>query len=223
MEALRIIKAAFLSITELKHVLMKALVFHLVVLLAIDAAYYLEISKAGEVLLSMADTAICALVAITTHRILLLGPSSVPEYGVTTISKRELKYFMYLIGIGLLLLPMFVFAFIPMVGVAICLGLFAWLVGRLSIVFPAVALDNDFSFKDAWEMTSGFDLPMLLIVTAYPILLAAPVGLLYKIPYGFFIGSFFYLVAVVLEVAALSMAYKYLNEKRLTNQASGTP
>lgn len=223
MEALKIIKEAILSIAELKNVLMRALVIHLAVLLVIDAAYYLDISKVGEALLSMADAAICILVAITTHRVLLLGPSSVPGYGIISISKRELKYFMSAIGIGLLFIPTFIFAYIPIIGVVICLVLFVWLAGRLSVVFPAVALDKDFSFKDAWELTSGFDFPMLLIVGAYPIILAAPLELLYKIPFGFFIGSFFYLVTVVLTVASLSMAYKYLSEKALTHQASGAP
>lgn len=210
MEFITIIQEAFTSVNRVKGVLARALVLHLLIFLSLEVvAYYTELSQAAEIGVAVIGSFVYILVAITTHRILLLGPGSVPGHGVIGFSMRELRYVMYVIGISLIVIPGLLLHFIPLLGAVFFFVFLAWIWGRSALVFPGVALNEEFYLQNSWDKTKGYNFMMAMVVTIYPVLLKMPAYFIEDIQYGSFINVFLNMVATVLEVSALSMAYKY--------------
>jgi hypothetical protein len=115
------------------------------------------------------------------------------------------------------MIPIALIGIIPVVGAVAALVLICWVTGRLSLVFPGIAVDKGVSFKLSWEMTEGYQILMFLVVILFPIMLAIPAIILDFIPYTFLLSSFISTFVVVFQVAALSMAYQLItadiNEK----------
>ena len=209
MEFVEIIKDALVSVNKLKGVLARALIFHFIVFMLIEATTYTELPQAFEWIAAVISTYIYVLVAITTHRILLLGPGAVPTYGIIGFSVRELRYVMYIIGLTLLVIPGMFFAYIPFIGLALYFAFLIWIWGRSSLVFPGTALNEDFDLANAWAVTKGYNFMMVVVVMIYPIILNIPAYFIEELPYGSFVNVFLYMITTVMEVSALSMAYKY--------------
>jgi hypothetical protein len=209
MELFLIIKDAFTSVNKVKGVLAKALSFHFIAFILLEAATYAEFTTVVDWLLEAIGLYVYVLIAITTHRVLLLGPDAVPAYGIIGFSMRELRYVMYMIGLFLLSIPVFIFAYIPYVGIAFYLAFYVWLWGRSALVFPGTALNDDFELHNSWAVTKGYNLMMIMVVIVYPIILSIPAIFIEDLPYGSFVNIFIYMITTVLEVSALSMAYKY--------------
>ena len=92
--------------------------------------------------------------AVTKHRIILLGEKSIPEWGLRRVSMREIRFILYSFGIGLLVIPPALLATIPVFGWVLAFVAISYVLGRLSLVFPAIATDQNWSFQDSWVHTS---------------------------------------------------------------------
>ena len=169
------------------------------------------------------------LFAVTCHRIVLLGNTEVPKYGIFSWSKRETRFLGWTI-VGYLfftLITMFVGVFvIPIITLdssteltyVISLAILVpggYVLSRLSILFPATAVDERPNLKWAWNITSGNGWKLFLIVALLPQLVSAiyvfvdwPEHLIIQ----FAIGLLTYAL-VAIEVAALSVSYRFLNRK----------
>ena len=95
MEIFIIFKASLDSLNKVKSSLYLALLLPFIVYAGLNAADYLELSPGVELLISLIECIVGALVAITVHRILLIGTGSTPKLGTSTISKREVSYLVY--------------------------------------------------------------------------------------------------------------------------------
>ena len=83
-----------------------------------------------------------------------------------------------------------------------------WVFSRLSLVFPAIAIDQSVSYNFSWIVTKNFQFLMCLVVIAFPIILAIPGYFLDMLPYGFIASTVLNSLTTVLMVAALSVTYK---------------
>lgn len=212
MESKKVILEAFFCVDKYKQILVKALAIPFVILLAIDASSLLYLHPVLSWALTVLGIGVQAVLAITTHRVLLLGPSSVSTWGITSWSKRETSFVLHVIGLGLLMIPIAFTAMIPIVGILVAIVLICWVTGRLSLVFPGIALDKEMSFKLSWEMTKNYQMLMFLVVIPFPLLLAIPTIILNFIPHTFLLSSFISTFLIVFQVAALSMVYQLISE-----------
>ncbi len=130
-----------------------------------------------------------AIFAITTHRIVLLGPGSVSKWGITSWSERETYFVIDVLALSVLMIPMMSLASIPVIGLYVAPALTCWIFGRLSLVFPSIALDKGVSFKQSWELTKNHQLLMFLVVVIFPLMLAIPAVILDSMPYTFLLAS----------------------------------
>jgi len=155
------------------------------------------------------------IIAVTTHRIILLGPKSMEKSGVLNWARRDTSFFMHGVGLGLLVIPIFALSFLPMgpIGFVIAIIISMWIVGRLSLVFPGIAIDHNITFKKSWGLTKNYQFIMFLVVIVFPILLFIPSVLVSKIPYTFLITSLLSTLTIVLTVSALSVTYKLVTNK----------
>ncbi len=165
------------------------------------------------VLLSLLYLVVYAVIAVITHRVILLGPESVAEWGLSLPQKREFDFILYSIGLGLCMIPVGLFAMIiPVVGVVVSVLVMLYLIARLSLVFPAIATDQDWSFSDSWKATKKHQPLMIVVIVVVPLVVAIPEQLLSLIPYLGFLAVLLSVFTMVYIVAALSVAFQIITE-----------
>jgi hypothetical protein len=210
---LKIVTGAFANVYYYKRVLAKALFIPFSLYLMIDIVTYYHPDGPLYVLVVIVSTLIHAIFAITTHRVMLLGPESISEWGLPKWTWRETRFVFYMIGIVLAVIPIMILAIIPFIGVFIALFLAGWLMSRFSLVFPGIAVDHEASFGESWVMTEKHQLLMFLVVLVFPVLLAIPTYLVERAVPFYMLSAVVSTFLIVFEVTALSLAYKAFSEK----------
>jgi len=195
--------------------LAKALCIPFVIYVLMDAALEVlpDISPGmtGLVVLGCLSIIVQAVVAVTTHRMVLLGPDSVSEWGSFKWSMRETSFLLRVVGLGVIVGLLSILGLFGIAGFGVALILMLWLAGRLSLVFPAIAIDKNITFKESWALTKDYQLLMVLAVIVFPIAVTIPVIMLLEtVPYTFLLVSFVSMLATVLAVTALSVSYQYV-------------
>ena len=163
-------------------------------------------------------TALYSFIAISIHRIVLLGSNSVPTWGIKRWTNREHSFFTYAIGFAVITLFFIAFSSITghWVGLLVALIIVCIFTARLSLVFPACATDQKISLKESWRLTKGKTIFMVLVMYFWPLLALLPVYLVMlliesigggglaasQVIYDIF-GS----VLFVIGIACLSLAY----------------
>ena len=113
------------------------------------------------------------LLAVTTHRLSLLGPAAVENTYLQPWGTREwhfaLQLFLTTVLGAVILVPLSIWQVGP-AGKAI--GIFAacYLIGRLLLLFPAIAADHETSFTTSWFLSSENS----LCLTAVTLMLILP-------------------------------------------------
>lgn len=225
-----IIKVTFEKLFSKWQVLLKALFLPLLFLLfmeyvGVNVLIQKDSSAIGVLILTVISLIINVFIAVTTHRVLLLGDDSVPPYGIFTLGARERKFFLKSIILALIvILPMSIATFIhPILGViAIISGLIIF--SRLSLVFPAVCIDEEISFGDAWNLTKEYKGLVFLTLIVFPAILSILVALIYGLVIGFLVkviapelsilSAFLNLFITVFVIGFLSSTYMYIRTER---------
>lgn len=197
---------------EYRRILVRALFVPFALYMTLDAINLYQPDAVASFLLGILSLMVQTIFAITTHRVMLLGPQSIPSWGVLGWSRRETLFALHMIGLSLILMPLAFLVYIPVVGWAIATVLVIWIFGRLSLVFPTIAIDRAVSFRDSWQLTRRHQALMIFVVIVFPFVLMIPVYLLRLLPYSFVLTSFFTTLATVFTVTALSVAYKYISK-----------
>ncbi len=195
---------------------------------------------------------IYVVIAINVHRLLLIGGDAVPKLGVLKWSMRETRFFIWLVVIfALAFVTFYVMAmptltiffniipdsmienaappFVDFMSVVLNLFFVGLILGRLSPIFPHVALERhkSTSLRWAWNMTKGNTWRLLIVISIVPsvpfyildwIFKLIDTGLdivitraLYSIPYC---------VLTVFMVSAASVTYRWLMQNQETNVAN---
>ena len=224
MEFKKIAAGAFYYVGKYRVVLAKALAVPFIFLVALDAISFLDLDTATGYLINFISLFVNVIFAIIVHRVVLLGPDSISQWGFVSWSKRETFFLIHLIGIGLALLPSILLAYIPVLGPLLALIFMCWVLGRLSLVFPGIAIDKGVGFKISWELTKNHQMLMFLIVIVLPVLIALPffaimtvISLVLEVPQIMYLKSLIMAAVLVFEIAALSMTYQLITEKEYGN------
>ena len=167
-------------------------------------------------------------VAVCTHRIVILGSGSVPEWGLRKYSNREGIFFFYsLLLMVLSVLVLSTSQFSQNFWVVIIPWIFiAYISIRFSLIFPACAIDQYISLKQSWEYTKNKFVFMVMATVIWPILFAMPIVLVIFgitliggtiIPaIGTIVGSLFAVLFTIAFIASLSLAYVRIVDKNKT-------
>ena len=185
-----------------------------------------------SVLLSLLYTAIhgCVFIlfAITCHRYILLGDNGIAKFGIIEWRWREWRYvgwaivaYFYLFVVILLagMLAVTLSEILPWSGGAYYYGVISFIsvlpgmyvFARLSLVFPATALDRNVTWDWVWDLTQGNGWRLVFVIGLFPLLLSILPALLVGI--HFLLDFMLIIVSIVLlavEVTALSLSFKYL-------------
>ena len=151
-------------------------------------------------------------IAVVTHRMILLGPNSVPNWGIYVPTRREFHFFITSFILGLIMIPVAFLNIIPNGGSILFTIVSSYLISRFSLVFPSIAVDNPWSFSDSWSVTKDHQILMLAVILIFPIVISIPEILLSKLPHTSLLVTFVSLITLVITIAALSVAFKVINE-----------
>lgn len=203
-----VLAGALIFVWEQKKVFAKALLLPFLLYLAIDLVINFSPASNWLLALSPISLAIHTIVAITTHRLILLGPESVPEWGIKSWTKRETFFLLHLVLVGSMIIPLALLQLIPILGGIAAIGIYCWLLGRVSLVFPGIAVDKGYTIPYSWAATENFQKEMVVIVILFPITIGLPTAILSLLPYTSILVSAVSLLLNVFTIAALSLAYR---------------
>lgn len=171
-----------------------------------------------------------SLFSVICHRLVLIDPQTISSASIFRFGRREIRFLYWVITLSLTLMaiaaPGVILAYFAIkyaIGAQGNLGMYvAMLVGaipafyitsRLSVIFPAIATDKEFSFKWVWRLTADNGWRLAIIVAGLPVVLVTILNLLARDQASFieavvfsFIGS----VLTAVEVVAISLAYREL-------------
>jgi hypothetical protein len=172
-----------------------------------------EYSFRHSFLVTVIEFIIYTQIAINTHRTILIGAEAARKWGLYIPSGRDLKFILYEIALLLMLIPLGFLSLIPNFGFALTLISYIYILGRLSLVFPAIATDKSYSFSNSWYATSDYQILMIVVVGIFPTILSIPELFLIEFPYIYLAVNFISLIALIFTIAALSVAFKVINEE----------
>lgn len=229
-----IVRAAFQFVWDKKARLLRALAVPVVLMFVADHAFTFAKDDFMQLIPHFFQTLIFILFAITCHRLALLGDQDVPDYGMLTWTKREWQYLGWVLVIMVICMlisfvttsliassiiknveagarvesfqftrSLFYLAFIPVM----------YILCRLSVLYPAIALDQEVSARWAWQLTAHNGWRMTLIVGLLPWVLYIPINLLLRENATLVENTIAELLGFVLlavEVIALSFSYQHL-------------
>ena len=170
------------------------------------------------------------VILITVHRILILGDESVPKWGIQKFEQREFNFFLKYLMVAAIFILVAVLstALLQLLGINIFVAVFLSMVvcaiylSRITLVFPAIAVDTQMTFKESFEYTKNFRLLIFVTVIVFPILFSVIIGGIYTFIISMLaasISSHLNLLLVLLNVvisvflvSALSNTYIYISE-----------
>lgn len=175
--------------------------------------------------------------AVICHRLVILGNASVPPFGIRKWTIRETRFLGWLIGFWLVLMllmesrSMMAHLLISLLGISgvtvfqislvIIILLVMYLLARLSMIFPAVAIGKKPSIKWAWDISKGNGWRLLLIVGFMPLTLGI-IQLYLEEADGtvieYIVNSMLSFVVSIIGISAVSLSYKNLSKGKPDNR-----
>ena len=233
---IRVIRDAFQFIWDKRTRLLCALAVPVALMFVVEYAFTFSQNDPLMWIQVFIQMAIYILFAITCHRLAIIGDSGVPNYGLLTWTKREWQYlgwaFVILIiwmFFSLVINSFFVSIIINDVeagasvesfrSTKVFLNLFyipfVYIFSRLSVLYPAIAVDLQVNVQWAWQLTAHTGWRLTLVVAVLPGALYFLVSLLIRENATFAentILEFLGFILLAVEIVALSFSYKYLTE-----------
>ena len=235
-----IIMKSIRDILDNYNVIGKALVIPTILLLILNFAStsFTQADKnftLGSLFFTFLSFIVDIVILITVHRILILGNESVPKWGLQKFEQREFSFFIkyFIIAIVFILVVVIITVCLQFIGIHIFAAIFLAMIicsiyiSRVSLVFPAIAVDTKMTFKDSLEYTKGFKLLIYVTVIIFPVLFSVVFGGIYALIITALAQSisshinillvFLNVTISVFVVSALSNTYIYISES-LSNQ-----
>lgn len=209
-----ILKETFRELASLKLRFLKALVLPILLIVVVDVVVINSNIPTLYFIEGLIELPFYAVIAINTHRILLLGPDSVPKWGIAIPTKRELAFLGYMLFPVLLFIPLALLLLIPFVGATIGVILMMYLLSRISLIYPATAIDAGWTLSRAWNETKNIQIVMILIVCIYPAFVGIPEYFIASFDYSMYLLSLVSAVSIVFIVSALSVTYKHVERNQ---------
>ena len=230
----KLIIAAFIIPWEMKHRMVKALMIPAVISSTISTIGHFignDLGALKSIPFGLVQLALYALFAVNCHRLVLIGENAVPEYGLLGWSLRETRFFGWSIGLYVLyilamVLPLLLVVIINMffttpgannwLEYAQYLALIpaTYMMARLSLIFPATAVDERHDIAWALKLSEGNGWKLTIVVGLLPWILTYLKSLLIRMDANaleVFATSMAGFILLAIEIAALSLSYNELS------------
>ena len=161
-----------------------------------------------RVLLSLTSAVLFVIISVTTHRVIITGSESVTSAGIPVPGRREWQFFLASFEIFFYTLPTLIFLLVPLVGPFLLAASASYIVSRLSLIFPSIAIDAPMSSKASWQATKNYQVTMFIVIVLFAVFITGCEFAIDNIIYIPVLSQFISLLASVFLIAALSVAYK---------------
>ena len=232
-------KKTFDLLVEKRVALIKVLLIPFILLSIIEnylpsTHFQISSSNLSLYLLIILSLIVSIFMSISVHRVLLLPENQTSAYGSYSLSKRFWSFFIKGILLALLIVIFGIFAFfiisiiasifesswINAIIVAFVFIALAVLFSRISLVFPAAAIDKEMDFSEALALTSKHKTLVFFTVVIIPLFLAILLGFVYGMAIEFLMTivsqklkalySLLNIFTTVFMIAFLSTTYEYI-------------
>lgn len=174
--------------------------------------------------------ALYALLAISIHRLILVGPGTVAPFGVGAFGLRELRYIGWtfaqgLIAVVVLFLVSPVVMFSQPLGLMLAFLLASWLIGRVALVLPGIALNDAVDLPRTWRLGRGAGFGLGFIVVGLPMfgaVLMLPLTASGLVPLQL-VGMTGSLLVVAYAMACLTLAWQTLHGQQASTDTEAVP
>ena len=162
-------------------------------------------------------SAIQGIVALITHRI-SLAPDTVPTLGLNQFTMREGIFLVYFVGIfgSINALQEMVFNLVGPLTFLLMAVVIIWVLSRISLTFPALAVGDYVPLRSSWEMTKPFQRPMLMVVVVFPVVVSILLA-----PFVLLLPALLVLVqplVTVVTIVALSLTYAHIRASQSSSE-----
>lgn len=181
------------------------------------------------------------VIAVACHRIVLLAPQPASGWYMPAWTRRELLFAFWFV---LVWFAVWIIVTLPVSMVtSFLLSLAGWTgifetdkrhyfeyaisivywyyIARMSLLFPAIAIDAPFNFVDAWRQSRGNGWRLFVVVGAMPYCLSHAAGLLWRegaTHVEMILLGALGVVLLAIEIAAISISYRELVENVSAHQ-----
>ncbi len=229
----KVLVQAFLVPWALRHELVRALSVPAIslIMLYISDSYVRDLGGLVLFVCVFISSVAYVLFAVTCHRVVLLGDQPVPRYGIIKWSMRETRFLFWLLGVygvGFTIFALAAFSttmyvaiseyywlpVLPLLFLLILIPGFYVLV-RLSLIFPATAVDQRPDIKWAWDRSFNNGWRLVVIVGLLPSVTSIAQELLERENSSIIedaLWPLMYILVLIVEISALSLSYKELNK-----------
>lgn len=219
----RLLAGSLALLLQRRRALLHALALPWLLHVSVDTWLFYSEASAEAVLpaIVLLRLAVYVLLAINIHRLILLGPQSVPPFGAGPFGLREWRYLGWSCA-QILAAAGVVMVCAPLVALSEPLGLFvalltaAWLISRMALLLPEIALGRSMDVGAVWRLGKGAGFGLAVMVVAVPLLGA--VLMLPLVASGYlllqWLGITGSLLSVAFAVAGLSLAWQHLDGLR---------
>lgn len=225
-----ILQTVLLDLSEKKAFLLQRLIILAIIMTALESISSVFIDDTNFrvlVIYWFFYAVVFTLFAVTCHRVIILGPNSVPTYGLYSFSMREVRFFGwgFVIYLCMSLITLLIMLTTEVLSFDEELNKYLWILvmyivfipgtyifSRLSILFPATAADHRNDMKWAWDTTKGNGWRLLILLGVVPMFIGFMTNLFAGISISIdtainFISS----ILAIFEIAILSHIYKLLS------------
>ena len=98
--------------------------------------------------------------------------------------------------------------YVPYVGVYIATVMAAYIVSRMSLIFPSIAIDAPMNARASWQATSKYQLVMFTVVFVFASVFTLVEYGIFRIFKSSVLVDLFSVITIIFLVGALSEAYK---------------
>ena len=212
LQARKVIAGAIMYVISQRNLFLKTLLVPGCVLIGIAVLTDTLATQQSPLLLVLftANLLVQTIFAVISHRLTLIGSTAVGSWFSFDWSRRESLFLLRVLACAFLTgIPAAFALSIPNVGIPIAILLAIILITRLSLIFPATAMNHQTSISQAWQMSRRHQIPLFGIVVLFPLIFVLlPAWLLSQLPYATILSSLLSMVGTIFTLAAVSLAYR---------------
>ena len=203
------------SIWSRKLVLAKVLSFPVAAFFVLKLLWQVGLESFGAplhvsvlIIASVLSFLLFIFMSVTTHRAIIFEERVSSVSRLRSIGAKEWQFLLAFFEAAIYCLPCVVFLVIPYVGETIATVVGAFIVSRVSLMFPSIAIDVPMNARASWQATKEKQLMMFAVVFLFSVFFDGVGWVLTEIGLPVILVQMFYLITTVFLVGALSEAYK---------------
>jgi len=216
-ETLEVLSHAVRCVSDRRETLIKVLAIPVILYASLNAMVTIQPGSfgIGVYFLTYLFAAVLAFltfvfISVATHRTILLSEKSGIFSRIKSVGVREWQFLLAFFEAVFYCLPCMLFLFIPIAGETIAIVAGAYIVSRISLIFPSIAINTPMNARASWQATTNKKFLMFSVVFLFSLFFTTIEWIMSRLGIHDILLSLFSIITVVFLVSALSEAYRLI-------------